>query len=145
MGTYLVVAHRTLVGEHLLDYAQDLVRREPSTRFHLVVPIHHPSGAWTDGQLQGAADQRLQEGLAAFTDAGLEATGEVGDASPVYAVSTALRNLDFTCDGIILSTLPPGMSAWLHMDVESRLRREFDLPITHLVADRAKAKATPAN
>lgn len=144
MGTYIVVAHRTLVGDHLLDYAQDLVRREPASRFHLVVPIHHPRGAWNDGQLEAVAQKRLGEGLTAFTDVGLEATGEVGDPSPVYAVSTALRNLGFGCEGIILSTLPPGMSAWLHMDVESRLRREFDLPITHLVADKVdKAKASP--
>lgn len=139
MATYIVVAHRTLIGEHLLDYAQDLARREPGSRFHLVVPVRPPRGSWNDGKIEAVAHRRLDEGLAAFADLGLEATGEVGDASPVYAVSTALRNLDFDCDGIILSTLPPRMSAWLHMDVERRLRKEFDLPITHLVADRAKA------
>jgi GABA permease len=141
MGTYIVVAHRTLVGQHLLDYAEDLVRREPGSRFHLVVPVRHPRGAWNDGQIEGVARKRLDEGLAAFNELGLEVTGEVGDASPVYAVSTALRNLGFDAEGIILSTLPPRMSAWLHMDVESRMRKEFDLPITHLVADRAKAGA----
>lgn len=139
MGSYIVVAHRTLIGQHLLDHAQDLARREPGSRFHLVVPVRPPRGAWNDGQIAAVAHRRLDEGLAAFADLGLEATGEVGDASPVYAVSTALRNLDFDCDGIILSTLPPRMSAWLHMDVERRLRKEFDLPITHLVADRATA------
>jgi hypothetical protein len=141
MGTYIVVAHRTLIGQHLLYYAEDLVRREPGSRFHLVVPVRHPRGTWSAGQVEAVARQRLDEGLAAFHDLGLEADGEVGDASPVYAVSTALRHLDFDCDGVILSTLPPRMSAWLHMDVESRLRKEFDLPITHLVAERAKASA----
>lgn len=141
MGTYMVVAHRTLVGPHLLDHVRELARNEPDSRFHLVVPVRHPRGAWTDGEIQAAAGTRLDEGITVFEAAGLTATGEVGDASPVYAVSTALRTLDFACDGIILSTLPVGVSAWLHMDVEHRMRREFDLPVTHLVAARSE-KAT---
>lgn len=141
MGTYIVVAHRTLVGPHLLDHAADLAARRPAARFHLVVPVRHPRGAWTDGQVAAVAKGVLEEGLSAFAEQGLEATGEVGDASPVYAVSTALRHLNFDCDGIILSTLPRSRSAWLRMDVERRLKREFDLPVTHLVAD---ATAVPA-
>lgn len=137
MGTYIVVAHRTLVGPHLLEFAREQAVHEPDIRFHLVVPVHRPSGAWSDGQVQGLGRKRLDEGIAAFADAGLNVTGEVGDASPVYAVSTALRNLRFDCEGIILSTLPRGVSAWLRMDVEHRMRREFDLPVTHLVADKA--------
>ena len=141
MGTYIVVAHRTLVGPHLLDFARDLAQRDPDARFHLVVPVHHPRGAWTDGQVVAVGRGVLEEGLAAFGESGLEATGEVGDASPVYAVSTALRNLGFDCEGIILSTLPRNRSAWLRTDVERRLRREFDLPVTHLVADSTPAPA----
>ena len=144
MGTYMVVAHRTLVGPHLLDHVRELVRNEPDSRFHLVVPVRHPRGAWTDGELQATARTRLDEGIASFEEAGLSATGEVGDASPVYAASTALRTLGFDCDGIILSTLPVGVSAWLHMDVEHRLRREFDLPVTHLVAARSERATSSA-
>jgi hypothetical protein len=139
MGRYLVVAHRTLVGPALLDHVRELAQKEPDVTFHLVVPVHHPRGAWSDGQLQVATQQRLEEGLAAFADAGLDATGEVGDASPVYAVSTALRNVDFDCEGIILSTLPAHMSAWLRMDVKRRMQREFDLPVIHVVAQRRTA------
>jgi hypothetical protein len=133
VGTYLVVAHRTLVGQHLLDHARELADRQPA-RFHLVVPARHPDGhAWSDGEIAAAARARLEEGLAAFTEAGLEVTGEVGDQNPVYAASTALRTLGFDCEGIIVSTLPRGVSHWLRVDVVSRMRREFDLPITHLV------------
>lgn len=141
MGTYIVVAHRTLVGPHLLDYAADLAQREPDTRFHLVVPVRHPRGAWTDGQVVAVARGCMEEGLAAFGERGLEATGEVGDASPVYAVSTALRNLGFDCEGIILSTLPRSRSAWLRADVERRLKKAFDLPVTHLEAKTSPAPA----
>jgi hypothetical protein len=147
MGSYLVVAHRTLVGEHLLDHVRQLADQESeqeagTTRFHLVVPVRHPDGhAWTDGEIEGVARHRLEEGLAAFREAGIEATGEIGDENPVYAASTALRNVDFECDAIVVSTLPSGVSHWLRIDVVSRMKREFDLPITHLVAPKEAGKA----
>ena len=141
MGTYLVVAHRTLVGRHLLDYAVALADQE-GCRFHLVVPGYHPHGhAWTDGQIEAMAQKRVEEGLEAFAAAGLEATGEAGDENPVYAATTALRNVDFDCAGIIVSTLPSGISHWLKVDVVSRMKREFDLPITHLTAERSEVSA----
>jgi hypothetical protein len=169
METYLVVAHRTLVGEHLLDHVRSLCGageagpddaptggRGPSgpvrstesgkpVRFYLVVPVTHPRDhAWSEGEVEAAARSRLDEGLEAFRNLGVEATGEVGDANPVYAVSTALRNRPFgddEWDGIIVSTLPPGVSHWLGLDVVSRIKREFDIPVTHLVAPKVQASA----
>jgi GABA permease len=161
MQTYLVVAHRTLVGKHLLDHVRSLSEgagpgRAPSgpvqstesgthVRFYLVVPVRHPRDhAWTDGEVEATARARLDEGLAAFRNVGVEATGEVGDANPVYAVSTALRNRPFgddDWDGIIVSTLPPGVSHWLGLDVVSRIKREFDIPVTHVVAPKVEADA----
>jgi hypothetical protein len=147
--TYLVVAHRTLVGEHLLDHARSLASKgeegDGGCRFHLVVPVRHPNDhSWTEGEVQAAARRRLEEGLAAFRDAGLEVTGEVGDHNPVYAVTTALRNLDHTCDEVVVSTLPRGMSHWLRVDAVRRLRRQLDLPVTHVVAPRRAEKAKKA-
>ncbi len=141
MRTYLVVAHRTLVEDHLLDHVRTLCNTEVC-RFHLVVPVTHPRTAWSDGEVTGVAERKLEEGLAAFRNAGAEADGEVGDANPVYAVATALRaNPDEDWAGIIVSTLPPGVSRWLGLDVVSRITREFDLPVTHLTATRAAAGA----
>jgi hypothetical protein len=161
MQTYLVVAHRTLVGEHLLDYVRSIseaagpgqgpsgpVRSTESgshVRFYLVVPVRHPRDhAWSEGEVEAAGRARLDEGLAAFRSIGVEASGEVGDANPVYAVSTALRNRPFgddEWDGIIVSTLPPGVSHWLGLDVVSRIKREFDIPVTHVVAPEVQADA----
>jgi hypothetical protein len=141
VGIYLVVAHRTLIEDHLLDHVRELCAAQ-SCRFHLVVPVTHPHGAWSDGEVTAAAERRLAEGTEAFEAIGAEATGEVGDANPVYAVATALRNApDEDWVGIIVSTLPPGVSRWLGLDAVSRITREFDLPVTHLVATRTPADA----
>jgi hypothetical protein len=147
MQAYLVVAHRTLVGEHLLDHVRSLCAAGGAgqCRFYLVVPVTHPRDhAWSEGEVDAAARTRLDEGLEAFRNLGVEASGEVGDANPVYAVSTALRNRPFgddEWDGIIVSTLPPGVSHWLGLDVVSRIKREFDIPVTHLVAPKVQAGA----
>lgn len=137
----MVVAHRTLVEDHLLDHVRGLCK-DGDCRFHLVVPVTHPMGAWSEGEIEAAAEARLEEGEAAFAAIGAEVTGEVGDANPVYAVAAALRGRpDEDWAGIIVSTLPPGISRWLGLDAVSRIKREFDLPVTHLVAERAAAEA----
>jgi hypothetical protein len=142
MRTYLVVAHRTLVEDHLLDHVRTLCAGG-ECRFHLVVPVQHPRDhAWTDGEVEAAAQRRLDEGLAAFRAVGAEVTGEIGDANPVYAVNAALRGQPETeWEGVIVSTLPPKLSRWLRLDVVSRLTYQLDLPVTHLVATRAPAEA----
>jgi hypothetical protein len=141
MRRYLIVAHKTLGGEHLIEHVQTL-REEGPCRFLLLVPVvHPPDHSWSDGEVAANARRRLQEGLDVFHDAGIIADGEIGDANPVYAVSTVVRREGpgaFT--GIVLSTLPPGPSRWLHWDVPTRMHREHpDLPLTHLVADRVPA------
>lgn len=141
MGTHLVVAHRTLVEDRLLDHVRSLCEAG-HRRFHLVVPVTHPRDhAWTDGEVEHAARRRLDEGLATFRAIGAEVTGEVGDANPVYAVATALRTVpDGGWEGIIVCTLQPGVSRWLGLDAVSRIKREFDLPVTHLVAARVASQ-----
>jgi hypothetical protein len=85
----MVVAHRTLVEEHLLDHVRGLCEAG-ECRFHLVVPVTHPMGAWSEGEVEAAAEARLEEGQTAFRQVGAEVTGEVGDANPVYAVAAAV-------------------------------------------------------
>ena len=138
MRRYLIVAHKTLGGDHLVEHVRSLREAGPC-RFLLLVPVQHPSDhAWTEGEVNAAARKRLQEGLDRFHEEGIIADGEIGDANPVYAVSTVVRREGPDAfAGIVLSTLPAGPSRWLHWDVPSRMRREHpDIPITHLVAER---------
>src|SRR5688572_10156751 len=104
MHTVLVVAHRTLVGNALMEEVKDLAASRPC-RFRLLVPVVHPPGhPWTEGEVQAAARHRLDEGLAQFRELGYEVTGDIGDANVVDAVTTWLRTNE--ADEIVVSTLP---------------------------------------
>jgi hypothetical protein len=131
---YLVVANQTLAGKHLLDRVRECLS-EGTCTFHVVVPATSPSdhAVWTEGEAMALAQERLDAALAAFRELGADADGEVGDPSPVEAIRDALRDREF--DGIILSTLPPGISRWLRQDLPSRVEKEFDLPVTHVIGE----------
>src|SRR5438128_2292424 len=121
MSRYLVVAHKTLGGDALRE---ELARRREAgeIKVHLLVPIDHPMHGWSDGQLDHAAEHVLEAGLARMREMNIEATGEVGDANPVYAVEQVFRE-DDAFDEIIVSTLPHGPSKWLKIDAPSRLAK----------------------
>jgi hypothetical protein len=137
MSRYLVVANRTLLGEHLMERLSQCVAEGPST-FHLLVPASHPEGlTYTRGHDRAGAAARLKEALVMLGRAGMEATGEVGDPDPVNAVRDTL-NRGEAFDEIILSTLPAGPSRWLHQDVPHRLAK-IGVPVTHVIADRVTA------
>lgn len=128
---YLVVANQTLGGRHLIDAIRE---RLDGGRFHIVVPATTPADhAWTEGEANAVARERLDRALAEFRRLGAEADGEVGDASPLEAIGDALREDEF--DEIILSTLPPGISRWLGQDLVHRVERSFDVPVTHVVGE----------
>lgn len=132
----LVVANQTSAGSAL---RAEIVRRtrEGPHEFTLVVPATPPREhlVYTDDEAFDIAERRLTQALALLRDEGVEATGRVGDASPMLAISDALLAAGY--DGIILSTLPPGVSKWLHKDLPDRVRRRFDVPLTVVVAEAA--------
>jgi hypothetical protein len=132
---YLVVAHQTLGTPELLDALRDRLAEGPCT-FHLVVPeLHYGSGAtWAEGQVKRAAAKHLEEARLRFTAEGIPVTGEVGDASPVDAVTNVLREQGSDAfEEVIVSTLPHAVSKWLKLDAPSRIQRNTGLPVTHVV------------
>lgn len=142
MRRYLVVAHKTLGGEHLLDELHRRREDDPYCTFHLIVPEHHPSfRGWSEHSARMDAQSTLDEMLERLASMRIGATGETGDANPVYAVGVVLRREpEHTFAGIILSTLPRGISRWWMFDVPGRMAAEYpDIPITHLVAEEALA------
>ena len=140
MRRYLVVAHRTLGGDHLFDHLHEMRAADPYCQFHLIVPQHHPHDhAWTDTEVHHTAQIRLDEMIDEMAMMGMGATGEVGDTNPVSAVGDALRREGKNAfEGIVLSTLPRGISRWWLFDVPRRMAKAYpSLPLTHIVAEDA--------
>lgn len=132
MRRYLVVANQTLGGNVLVATVRERARSEPCA-FHLLVPATPPRNhPWTEGEAREVARDRLENALGLFRALGVEADGEVGDASPILAIEDVLRREAF--DEIILSTLPPGLSRWLKVDLPHRVGAAFGLPVTHVVS-----------
>jgi hypothetical protein len=134
MQRYLVVANQTLGGEHLIEEVRRRTDSGPC-RFHIVVPATPPEELipWTEGEAIAIAQSRLDRALERFREMDADASGEVGDRNPMLAIEDALRDGQF--DGIILSTLPPGISRWLKLDLPSRVVGHFGLPVTHIVGE----------
>jgi hypothetical protein len=132
VGRYLIVANQTLVADELTEKVRQLCA-EGSCTFHLVVPATHAKdhASHTEGHDRALAEQRLEEALERFRALGADVAGEVGDTSPFLAVRDCLL-ADDSYDGILLSTLPLGVSRWLKQDLVHRLERTFELPVTHI-------------
>jgi len=132
--TYLVVANQTLGGEPLLQTIRACVTKGPA-RFFVLVPATPPQDhlTWTEGDAQAIATRRLDRAVAQFRDLGAEVEGAVGDRSPIQAIRDVLAHRSF--DEIILSTLPPGVSKWMRLDLPRRVERSFGLPVSHVVAE----------
>src|SRR5438874_2419927 len=97
-------------------------------------------GTGTEGEARELARTRLDHALDRFRALGAEADGEVGDGRPLEAVRDALREGGY--DEVILSTLPPGLSRWLKLDLPTRVAKAFGLPVTHVVADAEPGSRT---
>jgi hypothetical protein len=132
MHRYLVVANRTLAGTHLRDALIELTAHGPCS-FHVVVPAEHPRDhAWTESESYALAAARLEEALRRFSTLDAEVDGEVGDADPAMAVEDVLERGE-AFDGIVVSTLPPGPSRWLKLDLPHRLEGRTGLRMIHVI------------
>lgn len=140
MRRYLVVAHRTMGGPHLMEHMHHLREEDPYCRFHLVVPEHHPgTHNWTEGQVRADAQKVVDEMLDRMAAHGIGGTGEPGDSNPVYAAGVVMRREGWqSFSGILLSTLPKGLSRWWKFDVPRRMASAYPhVPVTHLVSEEA--------
>jgi hypothetical protein len=143
----LVVANHTLGSPQLNESIHARVSTGPC-EFHLLVPeplthrlapmegseFNDPTMDRSPRDSSGAelALQYLYTELDRLHHDGIEATGEVCDNDPVEPVKALVAKRTF--DEIVLSTLPPGISRWLHRDLPSRLQRAVDVPVTVLIA-----------
>ena len=132
MPAYLIVANQTLASPILGDAVAARIAAGDA-RFHVVVPATPVSHGltWDEQEAVDAARARLDEVLDRLRAMGVKATGEIGSQDPVAAVKDAMREGEFA--EVILSTLPPGISRWLHQDVPTRLRHAVHTPVTVVI------------
>lgn len=142
MRRYLVVANQTLGSNELYDEVRACLASGPCT-FHIVVPATPPTEdlTWTEGEARALARDRLERALSWFRELPARVDGEVGDANPLLAIWDVLRVGQF--DHIILSMLPPGISRWLKMDLLTRVKTAFGLPVTEVVSDLSREATRP--
>ena len=122
----LVLANQTVLGRPLLDAIHERARAGPA-EFTLLIPADAVG-----------AERRLKGVCALMAEAGIDATGHLGDPDPVVSVENALH--DEQVDEIIVSTFPAETSGWLRRDVLGRIR-SFGLPVTHVVVTPQEAEA----
>jgi len=115
----LVVANQTIVGAPLLAAIRERAEVGPA-EFTLVVPADEPG-----------VERRLSRALAQLEQAGVQASGHIGDADPFVAVMNAVH--DEGADEIIVSTFPQATSGWLRRDLIGRVRKASNLPVRHVV------------
>lgn len=134
MRRYLIVANQTLGGPHLIRKLREALVEGPCT-FYFLVPATPPQdhATWTEGEAGALARERLDAALTRAREIGVEVDGGVGDPDPIQAIADVMATRDF--DQIIVSTLPPGISRWLKLDLPHRVDRRFDLPVTHVIGE----------
>lgn len=130
----LVVANEALAGSQLRKEIMERVELWPELLVLAPVLTSKPH-YWAsdfDRELEEARS-RLSTTLAWAAEQGLYADGEVGDSDPLTALEDALRR--FGPDEVIIATHPPARSNWLESGIVERVRRELELPVTHVVVD----------
>jgi uncharacterized membrane-anchored protein len=138
----LVVANKTAATPALLDAVRHRATLGPA-RFHLLVPNPAAHAELTEAERERhhTEGEHVLELALPLLDraAGAPAEGSVSVRhDPMDAIEETLQSGDF--HEIILSTLPHGVSRWLHTDLPSRVAH-LGLPITTVVAE---SRRTPA-
>ena len=127
----LVVATVTAISDDLMAALEERVARGPAD-FLLVMPATEPGLAG-----RHAVEPQLEEALARWREAGLQAEGVAGPSNPVDAVSEVCSPGRF--DEVIVSTLPGAASKWLQVDLPHRVARMTGVQVTHVIASDRRA------
>jgi GABA permease len=135
----LVLANETLGAEELLDELRS-VDAEGRASYFVCVPANpvdtgqaEVKGAvWVWQATVDAARSRLDSTLEILRSHGLEATGDLGDYRPLHALRDGVAR--FHPDRIVIATHPEGRSTWLRHGVVDTARKEYDVPVRHVIA-----------
>lgn len=121
----VVVGNHTLLSDRLRDRVR-AVTAGGGVDIHVVVPI----GAEDDLDVGFWRGRALAERI---VEPGVELTVDVGVEEPVVLVKKAVHGAHI--DQVIVSTLPEGVSRWLHADVAGHLRHALNVPVEVVTAE----------
>ncbi len=141
---YLIVANQTLETEALVNAVSERLARGPAEVLVVVPATHSADYGAPAPQLAGvspATDERgaaqarwrLRRTIEALRARGTPAAGEIGPPDPYEAAGRVLERQPV--DEVLFGTLPPSRSRWYHLDVPTRIRRRFGVPVTVVTAD----------
>jgi hypothetical protein len=133
----LVVANESLEGEDVRAAILGHAKLRPELMVVAPVLVSRTHFVTTDVDREmDEARERLQLTLDWARAHGLRARGHIGDPMhPMLAVEDDLRR--FGPDEVIVATHPAESTNWQEVDLMARLRAELDVPVTHVVVDRA--------
>jgi len=147
VGSYLVIANETAESPELLRAVTDISAQDADADFVLVVPAT-PLNLLQQFEGTARSARALAAQRAQYTRRELEARGlrirsaRIGNWDPYVAIEAELAHEKY--EAIVISTLPPGVSRWLRMDLQSRIaRRHPSVRLVHVVA-RAAPHGPPA-
>jgi hypothetical protein len=134
MSRYLIVTHKTAFSTELRDKIGELVATEATAEFAILVPEEHSLDYSWEGESVDVASQRAESArllLEEKLNANVVRTA-VGSSDPLRAIGDELRAHP-GYDTLLICTLPPGVSRWLHLDLVHQARK-YHLPVIHVVA-----------
>lgn len=150
LKSLLVVANRTLSGWNLAEFLDRRAGECPGLGVHVLVPLPRsmPLAGFDLGggmiypdllsieaerACRDEAQQRLDLMEQWLRSRQVMASGELSEDEPVHAIGCVLDGR--RCDEIVISTLPLGLSRWLHLDLPHRVERRFARPVVTIVDD----------
>jgi hypothetical protein len=136
VSRYLVVAHQTAGSPEVVERVREIAGTDPAAEFVLLVPATPVSHLllWEEGETLKIARRRAETAKARLQAVTTQAVAaRVGDGSPLQAIADELTQHP-GYDAILISTLPPGISRWLRMDLPRRVARQFSIKVIHVVA-----------
>lgn len=137
MTSYLVVAHQTGISPELVQEVRSLVKADSSCELTILVPATPVNYLRSESGLTAMeiATKRAEESRVMLEAIGAKVTRKsVGDPDPLKAIENELNQRNDPYTGLIICTLPEGISRWLKRDLPNQAKRKFSLPVTHVVA-----------
>jgi hypothetical protein len=125
----------------MLHAVAEINERDPDAEFVIVIPatplnlLQQFEG--TAKSARALAAQRAQSTRRHLESLGIRVRStRVGNWDPFAAIEEELVNDKY--EAIVLSTLPPGVSRWLGMDLPSRVARRYpEIKLVHVVSRSA--------